>query len=93
MMTMTTTEEKDRYALARRMYGAIVQELTREDDRAEEEIFDGRGVRHVLIGAIADLAECLICSVADVGGDCNWRESVNEVHEEMLKWLQDLEDC
>jgi hypothetical protein len=93
MTTMITTEEKDREALARRMYDAIVDELVREDDRAVEEIFDGRGARHVLLGAIADLAECLICSVADAGGGCNWREMVGEVHGEMLKWVQHLEDC
>ena len=93
MTTMITTEEKDRAALARRMYDAIVDELIREDDRAEEEIFDGRGARHVLLGAIADLAESLICSVAWADGGATWREMVGEVHGEMLKWVQHLENC
>ena len=35
--------EKDRQALATRMREAVYNELTREDGRAEEEIFDGRG--------------------------------------------------
>jgi hypothetical protein len=101
MTTMITTEEKDRDALARRMFDAIVDELVREDDRAVEEIFRGRGDRHVLLGAIADLAESLICFVAAAGGrcvvaaggGCDWREMVGEVHGEMLKWVQHLEDC
>jgi hypothetical protein len=99
--TMTKrADEKDRDALATRMREAIYDELTRDDDRAEEEIFSGRGPRHVLLGAIADLAESLICSVAaagcsvaGAGGGCDWREMVGEVHGEMLKWVQHLEDC
>jgi hypothetical protein len=93
MTTMITTEEKDREALARRMYDAIVDELVREDDRAVEEIFDGRGPPHVLLGAIADLAESLICSVAWAYTGSTWQEMVGEVHGEMLKWVQHLEDC
>jgi len=86
-------DEKDREALARRMHDAIVYELTREDDRVVEEVFRGRGARHVLLGATADLAKSLIVDIADAGGDCNWREMVREVHGEMLKWVWELENC
>jgi hypothetical protein len=92
-MTSIMTEEKNRVALATRMREAIFDELTREDDRAVEEIFYGRGAQHVLLGAIADLAESLICSVAWANSGSTWREMVGEVHGEMLKWVQHLEDC
>jgi hypothetical protein len=92
-MTTIMTEEKDRVALATRMREAIYDELTREDDRSIEEIFAGRGDRRVLLGAIADLAEALIVNVAEAVGGGGWREMVGEVHGEMLKWVQHLEDC
>jgi len=60
MPTTMTEDEKDRCALATRMREAIIHELIPEnDDRAEEELFEGMDQRMVL-GAIADLAELLM---------------------------------
>jgi|SRR5215510_3768649 len=84
MTTAMTAGEKIRMELAARMREAIYNELTREDDRREEEIFDGRGDLHVLLGAIADLAEALIVKAAWSAGGCDWRGMVDEVSGELL---------
>jgi hypothetical protein len=93
MTTMITTEEKDREALARRMHEAITGELIPEGG-AVEDIFKGMD-QHVVLCAIADLAASLIVDANESRGNycCNWREMVGEVHGEMLKWVQHLEDC
>jgi hypothetical protein len=83
-----TKGEKDRRALASRMHETILSELVPENG---EEMFQGID-QDVVLGAIADLAECLIV-------DCSWaasdefelREMVDKVCGEMLKWARDLE--
>ena len=96
MSTMSPTmtkDEKDRNALATRMRHAIIHELIPDNDRTEDELFEGMDQRMVL-GAIADLAESLIVHVADAGDDygCDWARMVNEVHGEMLRWARDLSE-
>jgi hypothetical protein len=96
MSTMSPTmtkDEKDRDALATRMRHAIIRELIPDNDRAEEELFEGMDQRMVL-GAIADLAESLIVYVADAGDDygCDWARMVSEVHGEMLGWVRELSE-
>ena len=96
MSTMSPTmtkDEKDRDALATRMRHAIIRELIPDNDRAEEELFEGMDQRMVL-GAIADLAELLIVYVADAGDDygCDWARMVSEVHGEMLGWVRELSE-
>ncbi|HEY7085833.1 MAG TPA: hypothetical protein VH519_13580 [Hyphomicrobiaceae bacterium] len=84
-------EKKDREALSLRMYYAIVDELAREDNLTQDDIFLGRGARHVLLGAIADLTTHLIICTAYAVGKGNWREMVSEVHGEMLKWVHETD--
>jgi hypothetical protein len=86
-----TKGEEDRQTLARRMHEAVLDKLVPENG-VEEEVFQGME-QHVVLGAIADLAELLIVDSAWAGGDCNWREMVGKVHGEMLKWLWGLENC
>ena len=93
MSTMSPTmtkDEKDRSALAARMLDGIFRELIPDNDRAEEELFEGMDQRMVL-GAIADLAKLLIVYVAHAGDDygCDWARMVNEVHGEMLRWSEE----
>ena len=85
-------DEHDREELATKMRKAIYAELTREDDRVIEDIFKGRGDRHVLLGAIADLAAGLIISAEETIGFCDVRGMVDEVYGELLMWLKELEE-
>jgi hypothetical protein len=85
-------DEQDREELATRMRKAIYAELTLEDHRVIEDIFKGRGDRHVLLGAIADLAAALIVRAEEAVGFCDVRGMVDEVYSELLKWLKELEE-
>src|SRR5262245_54513910 len=79
MQTAVTEGEKIRIDLATRMREAVYTELTREDGRVVEKIFDGKGDLQVLLGAIADLSEALIVKAAESAGGCGWRGMVDEV--------------
>src|SRR5262249_61328384 len=64
MPTNMTEDEKDRRAaLATKMHDAVRDELVPANGRLEE-IFQGMD-QHIVIGAIADLAELLMV-------DCSW---------------------
>jgi hypothetical protein len=92
--TTLTEDAKDRRAaLAARMHEAIIDELAPENNSSEKMLFQGMD-QHVVLGAIAELAELLIvdCSWA-LSDDFEWRELVNEVCGELLKWVRELEDC
>ena len=90
MSQIKTKAEEDREALAMRMHHAILSGLMPENDRTEDELFEGVDQRMAL-GAIADLAACLIVNVANAGHDygCDWPRMVNEVHGEMLRWARE----
>jgi hypothetical protein len=82
--------DRERSALATKMREAIFDKLL-----SKEDIFLGRE-EHVVLGAIADLAESLMLYAAYGSQDdvsCDWRAMVSEVHGEMLKWVRSLENC
>ena len=72
------------------MVNTSAEAATGEDDRCEEEIFEGRGDRHVLLQAIAYLEEALIVKVADSTGCVDWHGMVDEVRDELLRWALEV---
>jgi hypothetical protein len=85
----TNNGAREREALVTKMRRAVIDELMRRvGATAEEEVFDDMDL-HVVRGAITDLAVSLLAILPE---NCfNPRETVREVHSEMLKWVKELE--
>jgi len=91
--TTMTEHEKERAALASRMFDAITRKLFPENAvaRFEEELFKGMD-QHMVLGAIADLAARLIVRANEADGGyalCDWGSMVDEVSNELREWADE----